>query len=157
MPVVSDDGGPERPDRFIWYFPLAQSIPQPRSLSPPPYLIRINHHVDVIPLLDLDHTQDIMDPQLLQLRDGQRCRQRRNQHIGLCKRLKHVRRHILERVPFQRLLQQVFLAKLATRLLEFQMRLLVVRRRQPGKVRRFREGDDGSRRHGVLCGWLTAS
>jgi len=64
------------------------------------YLIRIDHGMNIVPLLNFHDTKDIMDPEVLQYIHGQRRWQGGQQHAVLRKRLEDMFRQRLRGIPF---------------------------------------------------------
>ena len=112
------------------------------------YLIRIDHRMNIVPLLHLNSPQYIIYPKLLTPLHGQWRRQRGQQHIRLREILENMRWHSLLRVPLQSFLEKVCIDECAARFLPSQVGFLVVRRWETGNIAGLREGNVICGRHG---------
>ena len=105
------------------------------------HLVTIDCRVNVIPILHLDHAEDIVDAQPLQPVDGQRGRQRRDQHVVPCERLEDVSGDDALALPLERVLVEMLVDEGAACLLPFQVRGRVVGRGQAEEPWRLGEGN----------------
>lgn len=62
------------------------------QLDQQPHFIKIDGGMEIVPILDLDDTQDVMYAELHEPLDRERCRESRYEHVGDCKLLKDLGR-----------------------------------------------------------------